>query len=405
MRRLAAVTVATLIGVAAAVGISPTAAQAVSVRVQPEFFGIHDFKEDAPLPYGAVRLWDGHTTWADIEPLRDEYHFRHLDALVKTALARNAKITLVLGSTPAWAATDPRSSGANWLPLGASSPPLDLADWANYVRTVATRYQGRIGSYQIWNEATTPPFWNGTMTQLAQVTAVAYTAIKAVDPQAQIVATPLLRRQVNWVGRSTEYLTALRDAGWPVDVFAMHSYQASTMANPDGRASVIRQIEAVLASVKAPPKPLWDTEANYSAEAYTAHKITGKKAAAWVARSYLDSLRLGIARSYWYAWDTPTLKLGITVGPRTQAAHGYTSVRRWLVGSDFRGCTSSRARTGAKVTSCSFLRGTKASRVLWASANVGTRLPGKGKTICRLLSGCAPRTASTKVTTSPVLVR
>jgi hypothetical protein len=405
MRRLAAVAVATLFGVVGAVGMSPTPAQAVSVLVQPEFFGLHDFTEDAPLPYGAVRLWDGHTTWADIEPLRGDYRFGHLDALVRTARARNAKITLVLGSTPAWAATDPQASGAAWLPLGTSSPPRDEADWVHYVTTVATRYSGQIDSYEIWNEATTPLMWNGTMAQLATLTAAAHSAIKAADPHALVVANALLRRQPDWVARSTAYLTALRDVGWPVDVFAMHSYQTNNMGNPDGRVSVIKQTEAIMRSVGTPAFPLWDTEANYSSNAYTAHKITGKQAADWVARSYLDSLRLGIARSYWYAWHTPTIGLGITVGPRTSAAKGYASVRSWLVGATFRGCSSSRAGTGAKVTSCSFLRGAKTSRVLWASANLHARLPGQGTTICRLLSGCSARTSRTLVTTSPVLVR
>jgi hypothetical protein len=405
MRRLAAVAVATLFGLVGTVGMSSTAAQAVSVRVQPDFFGLHDFGMHAPLPYGSVRFWDGHTTWADLEPARGDYRFTRLDSLVDRALARHAKITLVLGSTPAWAATNPSSSGANWLPLGTSSPPRDVADWVNYVTAVASHFRGRIDSYEIWNEATTPLMWNGTMAQLAQLTATAHSAIKAADPGALVVSTALLRRQPNWVARSTAYLAALRDVGWPVDVFAMHSYQTNNLGNPDGRVKVIKQTEAIMRSARTPARPLWDTEANYSSNAYKAHKITGKQAADWVARSYLDSLRLGIARSYWYAWDTPTINLGITVGPHTSAAHGYASVRKWLVGSTFRGCTTSRAGTGAKVTSCLLQRGAKTSRVLWASANLHTRLPGKGSTVCQLLTGCSARTSHTTVTTSPVLVR
>jgi hypothetical protein len=401
--RLLVLVSATFFGTASV--IVPPPAQAVSLPVQPDLFGIHDFHVNAPLPYGAVRLWDGHTTWADLEPLRGRYQFSHLDALVKVALARHVKVTLVLGSTPAWAAADPSSAPVVWLPVGTSSPPRDLADWVGYVTTVASRYRGRIDSYQIWNEPSKALFWNGTMQQLAGLTAAAYPAIKAADPQAQVVAAPLLQRQTNWQARSTAYLVALRNAGWPVDVFALHSYQTNRLGNPDGRVAVIKATEAILRAVHAPARPLWDTEANFSSNAYTAHKITGDRAAGWIARAYLDSLRLGIARTFWYAWNTPTIKLGVTLGPKSLAARGYASVRRWLVGSTFRGCTSSRASRGATMTSCSFLRGGKASRVVWASADVGTPLTGHGGTVCGLLKACRARTGRSTVGSSPVLVR
>jgi polysaccharide biosynthesis protein PslG len=407
VRRLVAFVVAMMLGVAALVGGSPVAAQAVTKRVKPEFFGMHDPFMNAPLHYGAVRLWDDRTTWADLEKSKGHYGFAALDAAVADAGAKHAKITLVLGSTPAWAALNPKQRSAGWIGPGSSSPPRHQVDWTNYVTKVVARYKGRIDSYQIWNEPQLPQFWSSTPAKLAQLTAAARAAVKKADPKALVVATPMLPRQPRWRSWSTAYLTALRDLGWPVDVFAIHSYTRDRLANPDGRAAVIKSTKDLLRSVRAPSRPLWDTEANYTSRRYFMQqkKITGPRAAAWVARAYLDSLRLNVSRTFWYGYNQPVGWLGVTVGTGTAAADGYASVLSWLVGSTFKGCTSSRAATGVTVTRCSFLRGTKASRVVWASAKRHTPLGGKGTTICRLLNGCSARTKQTMITKTPVLVR
>jgi hypothetical protein len=407
LRRLLAVVIAMLLGVAVLVGGNPAAAQAVTVPVKPEFFGMHDPFMDAPLHYGAVRLWDNGTTWADLEPSMNHYRFARLDAAVADAQARHAKVTLVLGSTPAWAATNPKQHSAGWIGPGSASPPRHRVYWTDYVTTVVERYKGRIDSYQIWNESQLPQFWSSTPARLAQLTAVAHVAIRKADPHALVVATPLLPRQPHWESWSTAYLVALRGFHWPVDVFAIHSYTRDRLATPDGRAAVIASTKDVLRSVHAPSRPVWDTEANYTSRRFfsATEKITGPRAAAWVARAYLDSLRLNGSRTFWYGYNKPVGWLGVTVGTGTAATQGYASVVSWLVGSTFKGCTTSRAPSGATVTSCSFLRGRNASRVIWASAKRHTVLRGKGTTICRLLIGCSARTKQTLVTKTPVLVR
>jgi polysaccharide biosynthesis protein PslG len=406
VRRLVAVLLALLLG-AAVIGFNPASAQAVAQPVTPEFFGMHDTGVSAPVHYGAVRLWDAGTTWADVEPAKNHFRFATLDADVTRALARHAKVTLVLGATPAWAALNPAQSSAVWIGPGSSSPPRLQGDWTDYVTRVAQRYKGRIDSYQIWNEAFLPEFWSSTPAKLAQLTAAAYVAIKKTDPSALVVATAMLPRQPHWRSWSNAYLGALRDFGWPVDVFAIHSYQPDKLATPDGRVIVIKRTKAVLRSAHAPALPLWDTEANYTSRHYVwpKNKITGSRAATWVARTYLDSLRLKVSRTYWYAYNAPVRRLGVTLGPGNAAARGYASVMSWVVGSAFTGCTTSRAVTGATVTRCSFLRGTKTSHVVWASANVHTLLRGKGETVCKLLIGCHPRTSESLVTTAPELVR
>ncbi len=364
--------------------------------VTAESFGLHDASQVATAGYGALRLWDTGTTWADLAPRRGAYTWAKLDRYVAKAAARHTRVTLVLGGTPAWAARP----GAK---VPSASVPTS-ADWAAYVTAVATRYRGRIDSYQVWNEAALPQFFAGTPSQLADLTVVANARIKAVDKRALVVATGMLPRQSAWTRWAGSYLTALKARRWPVDVFAVHSYQPDAIATPDGRLLTLQRAQALLVAVKAPKRPLWDTEANYTSARYVGHKLGGQLAADYTARAFIDSTRAGVDRTFWYSWNNPVANLGITMTAGSTSQRGLTSVRSWVVGATFRGCTAARARSGAVVTTCRYTRGRATQYVVWANLNARTALPVKARKVCGLLAGCAPVTAKTVVTTSPQLL-
>jgi hypothetical protein len=413
VRRLIALA-ATVVAFLVLLGAAP--ALAAPKPVSPEFFAMHDPLQStvtAAVPYGALRVWDLRTTWADIESTPGVFDFHHLDSVVARARLRGAKVLVVLGSTPAWAATDPLAVSASWLPPGSSSPPLQDAFWIRYVQHVAQRYRGAVDAYQIWNEASLPVFWRGSPRRLARMTQEARRAIRRYDPKALVVSTPMLPRQPTWSTWSRAYLAALGAVHWPVDVFAIHSYTRDRHANPSGRVAAIRKMKGVLASARAPARPMWDTEANYANNDFQFHKIDGQQAADWVARVYLDSLRLGVSRTYWYALDAPVGHLGITLAPGTAAEAGYASVRGWLLGRTFGGCTVTKARhPKARVTACRLVHttkrhGAKTTYVVWSSRR-SARLPAARRAsrhVCGLLTGCLPVTKRTRVSTSPVLLR
>ncbi|MGZ4595188.1 MAG: endo-1,4-beta-xylanase [Actinomycetes bacterium] len=411
MRGLAVLGAATLVAaLSAASTINPAAAAATTktpagTKITAQVFGLHDPKQQSTVPNGAIRLWDTNTGWDDLQPAPDQWNFAHLDAMVARAAAKKVKPMLVLGATPAWAVEDPTAPSAPWLQPGTASPPRTEADWITYVSTVAKRYRGRIDAYQIMNEGSLWQFWRGTPERLARLTVLASRAIKLADPAALVVATPMLPRQRTWTDWSTRYLQALKDRRWPVDVFAIHSYQPDSKSNPDGRATGIRRVEKLLTTMGAPKRPLWDTEANYSAASYYAPKVIGEQSTDWVARAYLDSIRLGVARTYWYAYDVPVGHLRITLGQGNLAASGYSAVARWLVGSTYLGCQNSLSPKRVQVTTCTFTRKKHTSWVVW-TADRHTRLRLKTATVaCHLLTPCVPVTKQTYVTTSPMLLR
>ncbi|MCB0209293.1 MAG: cellulase family glycosylhydrolase [Anaerolineae bacterium] len=155
--------------------------------------------------------------WEDIEihgkgDFEDRRHepyrpaWEKYDQIVDLAEQYDVKIMARLSNPPAWtrALTDT---------IGTFAPPDDLTDYGDFVEAVATRYQGRIAAYQIWNEPNIFPEWGYKPISAEEYTSLlkeGYTRIKAVDPDA-IVVMGALAATIE-LDRERRY-----DAnGWPV---------------------------------------------------------------------------------------------------------------------------------------------------------------------------------------------
>jgi NPCBM/NEW2 domain/PA14 domain/Glycosyl hydrolases family 39 len=298
-------------------------------------FNVHNLVSNFPtVPFGTFRLWDTGTAWADLEPQQDQYQFGRLDELVNKALQNNLEISLVLGSTPRWAAADPNAYSP-YAP-GRSSPPRSLADWEDYVRTVTTRYKGRIKSYEIWNEPTSTWFWSGSPQELVNVARVAYNTIKAVDPSA-IVTSPSeagtkdqYRDYIAWYD---EYL----GAGGKnfADVINFHHYQyGKPEASYD---SLVQQARNLMQKHGIANKPLWMTEGGWGVGSTVRDDGDTTISTAYVARQYLSNVLNGIDQFHWYAWDNRVaISTHMTQSDGrtpTVLASAYGQVVQWLEGS------------------------------------------------------------------------
>src|SRR3954452_19663554 len=87
--------VTALVATLALVGCMP--ATASDVRVKHTLFGMHDGTVTSSslveINVGAVRLWDVHVKWSDVETSPGTYDFDRLDALVTNAQAHHAEAT------------------------------------------------------------------------------------------------------------------------------------------------------------------------------------------------------------------------------------------------------------------------------------------------------------------------
>lgn len=323
------------------------------VPVTATLFGNHPIV-GTPEFAGTVRLWDVGTSWNMIERQRGQFSWGALDREVAKAEAAGQQVLLVLGGTPEWAAVAP-APGAEFAGPGSSMPMTDPALFEEYVRAVVTRYGGRIAAYQIWNEANISQFWRGTPELMADLTARAYAIIKAEVPGATVVAASTGSR---WVKGFTEfypdYLAALRAFNWPIDAFAVSLYPLPD-GTPRERVFLLGMMNTALRIAEAPALPVWETEINYGitnpGAGDAARSIPDAEIPAYVGRTYLDSLRYGLARSYWYAWTPEFRLLGIQMWNGYPATRAYARVREWVIDSTFHGCS-----TSGVVVQCNFDR-------------------------------------------------
>ena len=387
---------------------SPTQPAADAVPIPAAISGLHisGIQEgdwpDANVPFGSVRLWDSGTSWSQIETAPGQYQWDLLDQSVANAEEHGVDdILLVLGSTPAWNAK--RVVVGDYPAPGAASAPKDLDAWDDFVRAVAKRYAGRIGAYQIWNEASLTMFWDGTPKQMAQMTKRAYDIIKEVDPQATVVAASTTVRLPGAFDRFfTRYLEGLRDLGWPVDVFAAHLYPASR-GTTDARAAFITQVGGALAAAGAPDLPVWDTELNYGLAGPGSdnprQRIVGSRARDWVVETTVDSLALGIDRTYWYIWTPePYALLGMQLTNTSGAVKGLRIVDQWLVGGMVSGCTDDGA-----VATCQVEKNGVPSLIVWSLSGPGAIAPPAGYSeVCRTNNKCAPLAGALEFDETPV---
>ena len=387
--RAAGVLAATTVTFALLAGL-PAPASASSF-VDDTAFGLHVPRiadgADPSVSYGAVRLWDSGVAWGQVERSRDRYWWVGLDKAIAAANSQGAQILYVLGSTPAWAAAHP---GQGTYPnRGAASRPRSITDWRRWVTSVVTRHGNSIDAYQIWNEANLRTFWQGSAAQMARLTLEAHRIIARLDPTATVVAASSTVRLTSAFTRFfPAYLTQLRKRGWPVDAFAIHTYGPST-ATPALRAAYVRRARRALRDAHAPARPLWDTEVNYGIRgpgtAYPDKDIAGTKAAVYVAQTYLDGIRLRIARTYWYSWSSPTNLLGITMFGGTSGARAYQAVFDWTA----RAWVTCRT---AAANSCAIDRAGSLAEVAWTSSGRARpyRVPAYATRQCDALGSCRP---------------
>jgi polysaccharide biosynthesis protein PslG len=346
------------------------------------------------VPYGSVRLWDSGVSWGLVEQSRGKFWWNGLDQAIAAAKAQNVEIVYVLGSTPRWAASN--VSQGTYPNRGAASNPKNIRDWRRWVTAVVRRHGASIDAYQIWNEANLKTFWQGSPRQMAVLTMEAHRIIKRLDPTARVVAASSTVRLSSAFNRFfPEYLKELRRLKWPVDVFAVHTYGPST-ASPALRQRYVARTRAALRDARAPKRPLWDTEVNYGIAGpgtrFPDRDIEGWRAAVFTSQTYLDSLRLGLARTYWYAWTPRVDLLGITMFNGTVGATAFQTTHDWVTGATV-------ACSNTAIRQCFVDKAGVPSRIVWRSTGVplAYTVPPFATRQCDALGNCQPAVPGSSV--------
>lgn len=306
------------------------------------------------VPFGSWRLMDAYVRWYEVEPKKNEFNFDRLDQYVSIAQQKHVKILLPLVGDPSWASARP-SENEEGNPAGSAAEPANMDDWRNYVRTVATRYKGKIEAYEIWNEPNEKLFWTGTVDQLVDMTREAYQIIKSVDPAALVVSPACT------VESGPQYLDDYlkKGGGKYVDVIGYHFYVRAQP--PEAIVDIAAHIKSILRANNV-EKPIWNTETGWPApKPFPSDEL----AAGYVARALTVSWAAGISRFYWYAWDNHSfvsLEMAETDDTtKKPAATAYANIQHWLVGAVVRACESDAANNW----SCELDRGSSRQWIVW----------------------------------------
>ncbi|MFZ0747573.1 MAG: glycosyl hydrolase [Terracidiphilus sp.] len=309
------------------------------------------------VPIGGWRT--AHVFWADIEPQPNHWYFDLLDKYVSWSQAHQTPILMQLAYTPRWASSTPDAptdvEATN--PPGLSGAPRNMEDWRTYVKTVATRYKGRIHNWEIWNEPNRPQSWTGSVDTLVEMTHEASAILKQIDP-ANIVVSPAPTET-----RGLAYLDAFltKGGGKYVDVIGYHFYVGREP--PEAMVTLIGGVEKVLAKHGLESMPLWSTEAGWLGSDLLPPDVQ----AAYLARAYILSWASGVSRFYWYAWENHHGTRIELVGPDnatlTPAGKAFGTIQNWMTGAVLAGCRL--AKNGVWI--CGLERGNRTSHLVWSA--------------------------------------
>ncbi|HZV60245.1 MAG TPA: glycosyl hydrolase [Candidatus Eremiobacteraceae bacterium] len=299
-------------------------------------------------------MWDASVNWPDLEPNRGQWQFERLDRYVLLAQRHGTGILLPLGGSPTWASTRPQLASA-YQP-GFTAEPANLDDWRTYVRTVVSRYKGRIQAYEIWNEPNLRDFWTGTTDQMLTLTMEASQIIKSVDPHA-IVVSPAATADygIPWLA---EFLK--KGGGQYVDVIGYHFY-LKPQSLPEDIVPLVQSVRRVLSENNLDSKPIWNTESGWPPGA---HIDSEEAAGGLLARIFILNWAAGVQRFYWYAWDNKSMAVRTyneDDRTMTPAGYAYQSIQQWLVGAQMTGCTQSREN----IWTCQLNRSGKKQWIVW----------------------------------------
>ncbi len=122
--------------------------------------------------------------WESAEPEKGNIHWGTMDSVANLAAAKGIRVLFSVVTAPTWSrpGVDHKYHG----------PPNNPQDFANFVGAIASRLKGKIHAYEIWNEQNRAEEWGGPGKQspaaYVEMLKAAYTAIKAGDPNAVVVA-------------------------------------------------------------------------------------------------------------------------------------------------------------------------------------------------------------------------
>lgn len=313
------------------------------------------------------------------------------DHIVDLAEERGLTIIARLSNPPAWS----RATGDE---MGTNAPPDNLNDFADFAAAVAERYRGRIRYYQIWNEPNGNEEWglqDVNPEAFTQLLCAGYARIKAVDPEAIVLAAALTPTVAN-DGRNMNDLIFLErmyaaGAGGCFDVMSAQGYGLwSGPTDQRLRPTVINYphnlfLRDIMVRHGDAAKPIWISEMGWNVAPEDVRPDFGRVTEEQQARYTVEAYRraqeewpwIGV-NNYWFLKRPADWEIG-------QAWYYFR-----MLEPDFTPLPVYDA-VAAYTTNDPELTPMPAWRFNWLSARPGLFLFGAAMLFFSLLRGLAPR--------------
>jgi hypothetical protein len=354
---------------------------ALSAPVIPEpRFGV---VETYATPDAATALGAGWTRvtfrWNEIQPEGPhEWNVTPIsDQALSNELAQGREVVGLLVTTPGWA-TD--------LDIGPGVPrglhlPADHPDnlWATFVRTIVSRYAGRIDHWTVWNEPDIPGTqhmsWGGSVEDFIRLLQVAYSVARETNPDAVIhMAAVTHWWDEGWFGRFLDALVADPQAAasnYYFDVATLHVYfqpetvyditaHYASMMHGHGIQKPILIAETNAAPSQDPAWPVPDAQFDVSLEQQAAYVIQALSLGIAAGAERMAIYKMADTESDRGANPEP-FGLVRADGTRRPAFTAYRTATTYLAG--FRGGSWDRRDDISLVT---VDRGDRTTTVVWA---------------------------------------
>jgi hypothetical protein len=269
---------------------SPIGAHSMLQLNSPHPFMQQMFAEAAAMHASAIRL-DVAPALVYHDPLQPP-DFTGLDEVVALANAYHLQVVGDLTTIPWWISACATPRDISQMTLCGTD---DLADYRAEITQIVRRADPAIRDWEIWNEPDLASSFSGTPLQYARMLRTAHDAIKAIDPQANVLLGGIsgLSGQ-NWLAQV--FAAAGPDAVHAFDIANIHERDPLDLLAGD-----VRTWRWFFAS-NGFPGPLWITEHGYPSDPafqYDASYASGSGSqAAFLGASIPTLLDVGAARVF-----------------------------------------------------------------------------------------------------------
>ena len=362
-------------------------------RTIPEdFFGIAPYQrtlvpEDFPLIDELGVVWQRRACrWSSLETEPGKWDFSGWDNYVESSKNAGKKILAILGFDAPWIyekETSRRKITARELPL-----------YLNYVKTVVSRYRGKIDAYEIWNEPNMMS-WYGSDEEFITMTRMAIHTIRSIDPDVKILAGSFWRKPEAFI-RKMLRAGVFAEA----DGLSFHPYAL----NPKRTVEISDSLMKVLAEENFSGE-VWVTEVGYPTKGWYPTRVSDKKFPAYIVKTLTGLAVRNVNVLIWYelfdyrnpedvesTWDSEDF-FGIAYQNRTvkDGYYAFALCGRNLAGKEYRPELPLREDLPKRTVSLCFTGGAEKVLVLWnesgSSFSARVTLPGTDQRLYDISSG------------------